>query len=103
VHVLDLAFVLPGMIVTSVLLWRRRPFGLLLAVPLTTFAAAMCLAIVGMMLFMRTRGLPAPAALIGGLVVASGVAVALTIDLLRPSVGVAGNPAPARESAAFPR
>jgi len=103
VHVLDLAFVLPGMIVTSVLLWRRRPFGFLLAVPLTTFAAAMCLAIVGMMLFMRTRGLPAPAALIAGLVVASGLAVALTIDLLRPSVGGAGNPAPAQESAAFPR
>jgi hypothetical protein len=103
VHVLDLAFVLPGMIVTSVLLWRRRPFGFLLAVPLTTFAAAMCLAIVGMMLFMRTRGLPAPAALIAGLVVVSGLAVALTIDLLRPSVGGAGNPAPALESAAFPR
>ena len=103
VHVLDLAFVLPGMIVTSMLLWRRRPLGFLLAVPLTTFTSAMSLAIVGMMLFMRTRGLPAPAALIAGLVVASGLAVALTIDLLRPSVGGAGNPAPALDSAAIPR
>lgn len=103
VHVLDLAFVLPGTIVTAVLLWRRRPLGFLLAVPLTTFTSAMSLAIVGMMLFMRTRGLPAPAALIAGLVVASGLAVALAIDLLRPSVGGAGNPAPALDSAAIPR
>ena len=49
VHVLDLAFVLPAMVVTSILLWKRHPHGWLWAVPLVTFAGAMGSAIVGMM------------------------------------------------------
>jgi hypothetical protein len=38
VHVLDLSFVLPAMIVTSILLWRRHPLGTLFAVPLLVFS-----------------------------------------------------------------
>ena len=40
VHVLDLAFILPGMIVTAVALRKRKPLGLLFAAPLLTFSAA---------------------------------------------------------------
>jgi hypothetical protein len=94
VHVLDLAFILPAMIVTSVSLWRGRLLGRLLTVPLLTFAAAMGFAIVGMMLVMRARGLAAPSALIGGLSAVSGLAVVLTFDFLRPAIRAAGNPAP---------
>jgi hypothetical protein len=56
IHVLDLAFVVPAMAVTAVLLWRRRPFGFLAAVPLATFMAAMGVAIVGMAVMARARG-----------------------------------------------
>jgi hypothetical protein len=37
VHVLDLGFFLPAMILTSVLLWKKRPIGHLFAVPLLVF------------------------------------------------------------------
>jgi len=57
VHVLDLAFVLPAMIVTAVWLWRRQPLGLVAAVPLATFMMMMGAAIVGMALTVRARGL----------------------------------------------
>ena len=91
VHVLDLAFVLPAMIVTSVSLWKRRALGFLLAVPLMTFAAAMGSAIVGMMLVMRTRGLPAPGGLIAAMTIATAIALYLTLKVFR----TADNPAPA--------
>lgn len=60
VHVLDLALFLPGTIATSVLLWKRRPLGLLFAVPVLVFAMMMGLAIIAMAFLMRAKGLPAP-------------------------------------------
>jgi hypothetical protein len=60
VHVLDLALFLPGTIATSVLLWKRRPLGLLFAVPVLVFATMMGLAIITMAFVMRAKGLPAP-------------------------------------------
>lgn len=74
VHVLDLALFLPGTIVTSVLLWKRRPLGLLFAVPILVFATMMGLAIIAMTFVMRVKGLPAPMGIvpvIGGLSVCS--------------------------------
>jgi hypothetical protein len=59
VHVLDLAFLLPGMTVTAVLLRRRRPLGFLFAAPLLVFTAAMGAAIMAMSWVMHGRGLPA--------------------------------------------
>lgn len=60
VHVLDLALFLPGTLATSVLLWKRRPLGLLFAVPVLVFAMMMGLAIIAMTFVMRAKGLPAP-------------------------------------------
>ena len=48
VHVLDVAFILPGMIATAVSLRKRGPLGLLFAAPLLTFSAAMGVAILAM-------------------------------------------------------
>ncbi len=48
VHVLDLAFILPGMVITSVLLWRRNMLGFLLAVPLMVFSVTMGAGIISM-------------------------------------------------------
>ncbi len=60
VHVLDLAFLLPGMIVTSVLLRREEYPGYLMAVPLLVFSAAMGLGIVVNFVLSAVRGLPYP-------------------------------------------
>jgi hypothetical protein len=57
VHVLDLSLVLPAMIVTSVALLRRHPFGDVLAPILLTFAIMMAIAIGGMIAMMYRRGL----------------------------------------------
>jgi hypothetical protein len=56
VHVLDLAFILPGMIVTAVSCQKRRPLGLLVAAPLLTFSAVMGIAILSMFTIERARG-----------------------------------------------
>jgi hypothetical protein len=84
VHVLDLAFVLPAMIVVGVLLRRQQPWGLLLAAPLLVFSTAMGTAILALFAISAARGLPAlapAAAVVGALVVLSAVYARL---LLRP-------------------
>jgi hypothetical protein len=86
VHVLDLAFVLPAMIVTSILLWKRHPLGWLWAVPLVTFAAAMGSAIVGMMVVMKTTGLAVPAALIAAMAISASLALYLDAAVLLPKI-----------------
>jgi hypothetical protein len=62
VHVLDLAFVLPAMLVTALLLRRRHALGVLLATPILTFSVVMGIAIELMFFFLRRAGLPAPLA-----------------------------------------
>jgi hypothetical protein len=57
VHVLDLAFILPGMALAGVLVLRRRPAGYRLAGIMLSFSAAMGAAIVGMNISMFRRGL----------------------------------------------
>ena len=73
VHVLDLAFVLPGMIVAGVLLRRQRPLGLLLAPVLLVFSTMIGAAILTLFAVSAARGLPVvlPAACFAGVVTAS--------------------------------
>jgi len=59
IHVLDLAFVLPAMMTTAVLLQRGSPYGRLFVVPLLVFSALMGGAIVGMTVAMTAHGVPA--------------------------------------------
>lgn len=63
VHVLDLAFALPAMFVTGVLLARRNAIGQLFAVPLLVFAALMSTAIAGMAIAQAIAGLSSTPAL----------------------------------------
>jgi hypothetical protein len=83
VHVLDLAFVLPAMVVTSWLLWKRHPLGLLFTVPLLTFAAAMGTAIAAMSAIMIARGLGEGSGIIALFVVLVVVAMDLAYLFLR--------------------
>ena len=78
VHVLDLAFVLPAMIATGVLLRRGHPWALLLAPALLVFAVAMGVAILALFALSAVRGLTAaaPAAAVVGVIVVASAAVA---------------------------
>jgi hypothetical protein len=77
IHVLDLAFVLPAMIATGVLVFRRQPLGMRFAPVLATFSALMGLAIVAMMIVMARRGLPSEAAVAWGMAVVTAVSLAM--------------------------
>jgi hypothetical protein len=70
VHVLDLAFLLPSMVITSALLWRRNVLGFVLAVPLMVFSVIMGGGIISMFIISALRGLPSflPAGIIIGLI-----------------------------------
>jgi hypothetical protein len=70
VHVLDLAFVLPGMIITSVLLWRKNLWGFLMAVPFLVFLVTMGMGIIATFIISAMKGMPSslPAGMIIGLI-----------------------------------
>jgi hypothetical protein len=58
VYILDLALLLPGMIITGILLKRRNPIGYFLAAPLLVNTILLGIAILGMMAVMAQRGVP---------------------------------------------
>ncbi|GCE28797.1 hypothetical protein KDA_42810 [Dictyobacter alpinus] len=58
VHILDLAFYLPAILLTALLLWRKKPLGYLLAGPLLVFIILMGAAILAIFLVMSSQGLP---------------------------------------------
>jgi len=83
VHVLDLALLLPAMIVAASGLRHRRPLALVLAPVLLVFAVMMAIAIAGMVVAMSLRGLatdPTPVIAMAVIATASG---AVAIALLR--------------------
>lgn len=57
IHVLDLAFALPGVFATAVLVRRRNVFGLLMAIPCAIFLVVMGIAILAMAWMMSARGI----------------------------------------------
>lgn len=64
VHVLDLSLVLPGMMITGILLRRKRPIGYLFTAPLLTFSALMGLAIIAMQYALEQAGVSEPSPVI---------------------------------------
>ena len=74
VHVLDLSFVLPGMIIISVLLKRKNVIGCLMAVPFLVFVVTMGLGIIVMFILSALEDLPysLPAGILIGLIMLAG-------------------------------
>ncbi len=58
VHVLDLGLYLPGMIITAVLLWRRRFLGYFFALPLLVFSILTGIGIIAIDVVTGIRGMP---------------------------------------------
>jgi hypothetical protein len=77
VHVLDLALLLPGMIITSLLLWKGKILGYLMAVPMLVFAATMGLGIIAMFALSAIKGMsfPIPAAIMVGTIIVLSIAL----------------------------
>lgn len=58
VHVLDLGLLLPAMIITAMLLWRRKFLGYLLAIPLLVFSVLTGIGILAIFFVMSSKGMP---------------------------------------------
>jgi hypothetical protein len=56
IHILDLGIVLPAMLIASVALWRKRPFGYLFFPVMMAFCLVMAVALLGMVIAMKARG-----------------------------------------------
>lgn len=79
IQVLDLAFLLPGALIVSVLLWRKKIIGLVLAVPIIVFFIAMGVAIIAIMIVLAQKGfsLPIPPLVMMGGVIGLSLTTAL--------------------------
>ncbi len=77
VHVLDLAFLLPGMVVTAVALLRRRTIGFVFGPVLALFVAIMALSLVALALAMQWKGQGNNWGLVGGSTLLAVAAVAV--------------------------
>jgi len=58
VQVLDMAWLLPALVITAVGLWRKQPIAYTLAGALLTYAALLTLAVLSMVVFMVQAGQP---------------------------------------------
>jgi len=57
VHVLDIAIALPGLVITAIFLFRRKPLGLMLAPAFLVFITLMAVAIIAMVIAEHARGI----------------------------------------------
>lgn len=80
VHVLDLGLYLPAMIITAILLWRRKPLGYFMAIPLLIFSILTGIGILAMFLVMSSKGMPT--SLVVELLFAIIVVVSLVLSVL---------------------
>ncbi len=86
VHVLDLALLLPGLVLTGILLLRGRPLGYFLAPVLLVTLVMLGCAVLAMAAVMIVRGFPSPIAMlatIGSTTVLSAVVVGFFLGGLR--------------------
>ena len=80
VHVLDLGLLLPAMIITAILLWRRKLLGYFLALPLLVFSILTGIGILAIFVVMSMKGMPT--SLIVELLFAVIVVVSLVLSVL---------------------
>lgn len=77
IQVLDLALLLPGALIVSVLLWRKRIIGLVLAVPIIVFFVLMGAAIISIMIVLAQKGfqLSIPPLIMMGIIIFTSVII----------------------------
>lgn len=83
VRVLDLAIVLPAMAIAGIALLRgRAPWAAIMGTWMATFAVLMDVALVGMFLALRARGLPAGVGLIAVFGLFTAISLAVVVSFL---------------------
>lgn len=80
VHVLDIGLLLPAMIITAILLWRRKLLGYILAIPLLIFTILTGIGILAIFVVMSMKGIPT--SLVVELLFALIVVVSLVLSIL---------------------
>jgi hypothetical protein len=83
VHALDLGLYLPAMLITGLLLWRRKLLGYLLAGPLLVFSVLTGSAILAIFLVMSSKGMPTSVGIEAFIVVIIVVSLVLSVLFLR--------------------
>jgi hypothetical protein len=83
VHVLDLGLLLPAMIITGVLLWRRKLLGYLLAIPLLVFSILTGIGILTTFLAMSRKGVPTSVGIEAFIAIIIVVSLVLSVLFLR--------------------
>lgn len=83
VHVLDMAFLLPALVIAAVSLWRKQPIGYALAPALLTNLVFLALAILSMTVFQARVGEPAAIPLVVIFVALFAVSVGMLIGHLK--------------------
>lgn len=78
VHVLDLSLLLPGMLLTGIMLWKRKPLGFLFAAAMLTFSVLMGSAIISMQFLLENKSI-SEASPIGTIM---GISVIISLYLL---------------------
>jgi hypothetical protein len=80
VHVLDMGLLLPGMIITAILLWRRKLLGYILAIPLLVFSILTGIGILAIFVAMSMKGMPTSLAV--ELLIAIIIVVSFVLSML---------------------
>jgi hypothetical protein len=83
VHVLDMAVALPGLIIAALLLVRKRRLGYILAPIALVFTIVLAIALTGMVLMVKARGIGEDASIAGIFVVLAFISMFLLVLFLK--------------------
>jgi hypothetical protein len=83
IHVIDMAFALPALIIAGVLLWKKQSLGYLLAAVSLVFIILLTLALAAMMGMLRFRGISDDASVVLIFGVICLVSVGLVVPMFR--------------------
>lgn len=92
VHVLDLSIVLPGLVLTARLLTKKRRLGYILAPILLVFIILLTVALAGMVVMTKVRGIAEDASIAGIFVVLAAISILILVLFLKNISARIGEP-----------
>ncbi len=98
VHVLDLSIVLPGLVLTAVLLMKKRRLGYILAPILLVFILILTLALAGMVVMAKARGITEDLTIAGIFIALAVVSLVILSLFLKNASENTANPWKSREA-----
>jgi hypothetical protein len=85
VHVLDMAWMLPAFLITAIKLWRKQPFGFVLAGAALSFVVFLALAVLSIVVFLVYRGYTVTVLEVVVFVIMFALSLGLLISYLKAS------------------